>query len=128
MPAGAYEVAVMTAVRTRDWFAAVAVAIVLAASAVAVAQTNPEPQAAPAPSAAEQASMQAFGELNKQCTAWTDECRSCLRSGDQVACSNIGIACQPKDIRCTARASAPSSTPAPAPTPAAPAPAPEKAQ
>jgi hypothetical protein len=109
-------------------FVAATVAVLLAASAAASAQSNPERQAAPAPSAAEQASMQAFGERNKQCTAWTDECRTCLRSGDQVACSNIGIACQPKDIRCTARAAAPSSTPAPAPTPTAPAPAPEKAQ
>ena len=118
----------MAGLPTKVQFAAATIAILLAVSAAASAQTSPEPQPAPAPSAAEQASMQAFGELNKQCTAWTDECRTCLRTGDQVACSNIGIACQPKDIRCTARASAPSSTPAPPPTPAAPAPAPEKAQ
>jgi len=113
MPAVTYKVAVMTSVRTRAWLPAATVAVLLATSAAASAQSTPAPQPAPAPSAAEQASMQAFGESDKQCAAWTDECRICRRTGDQVACSNIGIACQPKDIRCTARA---------------PAPAPEKAQ
>jgi len=51
--------------------------------------------------------MHAFGERDKQCAAWTDDCRICRRNGDTVACSNIGIACQPKDIRCTAPTPAP---------------------
>lgn len=105
-------------------FAAATVAVLLAVSTPASAQTTPEPQPAPASPAApapseEEATMHAFGERDKQCAAWTDDCRICRRNGDTVACSNIGIACQPKDIRCTARAP----TPAPTPTPT-----PEKAQ
>ena len=39
------------------------------------------------------------------CARWTDECVNCARaatSGDAPTCSNIGIACQPKAIRCLA--------------------------
>ena len=37
------------------------------------------------------------------CSRWTDECVSCSRgaAGEAPVCSNIGIACQPKAIRCT---------------------------
>lgn len=37
------------------------------------------------------------------CTRWTDECVNCARgatAGDAPVCSNIGLACQPKAIRC----------------------------
>jgi hypothetical protein len=37
------------------------------------------------------------------CSRWTDECVTCTREADNAAapvCSNIGIACQPKAIRC----------------------------
>jgi hypothetical protein len=36
------------------------------------------------------------------CSRWTDECVNCARGsqGDAPVCSNIGIACQPKAIRC----------------------------
>lgn len=36
------------------------------------------------------------------CSRWTDDCVTCTRSADGAAplCSNIGIACQPKAIRC----------------------------
>jgi hypothetical protein len=39
------------------------------------------------------------------CARWTDECVNCARgatSGEAPVCSNIGIACQPKAIRCLA--------------------------
>jgi hypothetical protein len=38
------------------------------------------------------------------CKQWTDECVTCTRGaeGEAPSCSNIGIACQPKAIRCTA--------------------------
>lgn len=37
-----------------------------------------------------------------QCLRWTDGCVSCTRSDikDKPACSNIGPACQPAEIRC----------------------------
>jgi hypothetical protein len=48
---------------------------------------------------AEKVSMQK-GPPN--CSRWTDECVSCSRGaeGEAPACSNIGIACQPKAIHC----------------------------
>ncbi|MBN9598099.1 MAG: hypothetical protein J0G28_00325 [Afipia sp.] len=43
-----------------------------------------------------------------RCARWTDECVNCTRdSADGVpVCSNIGMACQPKKIRCLADAPA----------------------
>jgi hypothetical protein len=50
-------------------------------------------------------SFQDFGENDPACLAWTDDCRSCQRDADNtVSCSNVGIACQPSAIRCTAPA------------------------
>jgi hypothetical protein len=78
-----------------------AMALVLAATA-ARAQT-PSAPSAPPPSAAD-ASIHAYGDRDKTCVAWTDQCRSCTRgANDEVNCSNIGIACQPAAIACTAR-------------------------
>jgi hypothetical protein len=36
------------------------------------------------------------------CGRWTDDCVNCARSteGEAPLCSNIGVACQPKAIRC----------------------------
>jgi hypothetical protein len=44
-----------------------------------------------------------YGDFDKQCVAWTDGCRICIRNTDRPpTCSNIGIACQPKQsITCT---------------------------
>jgi hypothetical protein len=79
-----------------------ALAALLAAGAAAFAQTSAEPQStSPVPAA--EATIHAFGERDKLCAAWTDECRICRRNGAEIACSNISIACQPKDIRCTSR-------------------------
>jgi len=39
---------------------------------------------------------------NAACTAWTDGCRTCGKGADGgVFCSNVGIACQPSQPRCT---------------------------
>ena len=55
---------------------------------------------APAPATAP--TVQGFAD--KTCVAWTDQCRTCRREADDtVNCSNIGIACQPAEITCTAR-------------------------
>jgi hypothetical protein len=46
-------------------------------------------------------SVQSYGDSNKSCTFWTDGCVTCKRDEKvEPACSNIGIACQPKGIRC----------------------------
>jgi hypothetical protein len=41
------------------------------------------------------------------CLAWTDGCVICRRTNDGIACSNIGIACQPVAARCIAAQSTP---------------------
>ena len=50
--------------------------------------------------------MQSYGERDKECLEWTDTCVNCVRaqSGDNFNCSNIGIACQPKEVTCVRRA------------------------
>ena len=38
------------------------------------------------------------------CLEWTDGCRVCQRAaGGEVSCSNVGIACVPKEEQCTRR-------------------------
>jgi hypothetical protein len=39
------------------------------------------------------------------CAVWTDRCITCTRAGDQVSCSNIGIACQPEVMECVKKQS-----------------------
>ena len=53
--------------------------------------------------------MQRYGQDDKDCAVWTDSCVTCLRSkvGDDYSCSNIGIACQPKEVTCTRRVGEP---------------------
>ena len=36
------------------------------------------------------------------CSRWTDDCVNCTRAaeGEAPVCTNIGVACQPKAIRC----------------------------
>jgi hypothetical protein len=61
----------------------------------------PAARAAEIPLAEVPPSVQAYGDRNKSCAAWTDDCVTCSRKEDaELACSNIGIACQPKDVRC----------------------------
>jgi hypothetical protein len=38
-----------------------------------------------------------YGEIDRSCLRWTDQCRICSRAG---GCSNIGIACQPAEVEC----------------------------
>jgi hypothetical protein len=50
--------------------------------------------------------MQSYGEHNKDCLEWTNTCVNCVsdQSSKNFSCSNIGIACQPKDVKCVRRA------------------------
>ena len=49
--------------------------------------------------------VQGYGRHNKDCLEWTDTCVKCARnqSGGDYSCSNIGIACQPEEVRCVKR-------------------------
>ena len=88
---------------------ATAIGALVSANAVAVAD-EPAPTRGMPPAAhrAADESIWMFGKRDKLCLEWTDGCRGCLRSGpDDFSCSNIGIACQPQDIRCTSRTTEP---------------------
>lgn len=49
--------------------------------------------------------IQNYGLHNKDCLEWTDTCVNCVRTGARgdYSCSNIGVACQPKDVTCLRR-------------------------
>ena len=77
---------------------ALALTIVIAGySAAAAAELAIPPRVTP--KAPGDVSMQA-GPPN--CSRWPDDCISCTRGakGESPVCSNIGVACQPKAIRC----------------------------
>jgi len=74
-----------------------AITLLLMAGPAAAQSDAPSP-APPVPS------IQGYGDHDPSCTRWTDTCRTCERSADNVLhCSNIGIACQPAEVTCTAR-------------------------
>jgi hypothetical protein len=77
----------------------------LVTAALSVCSTALAQPSAPAPAPATTApTILGFGAADKTCLAWTDQCRTCRREADDVVnCSNIGIACQPGEITCTAR-------------------------
>ncbi len=64
-----------------------------------------EPARFPEQAAAPQANIFNYGDIDKTCTRWTDGCRNCSRgTGQMPDCSNIGIACQPRDkVTCFGR-------------------------
>ena len=46
-------------------------------------------------------SVQAFGQSNPQCRAWTDGCVTCTAEGGGAGrCSLPGIACTPQPVAC----------------------------
>ena len=49
--------------------------------------------------------VHSYGRHNKDCLEWTDNCVKCARnqSGGDYSCSNIGIACQPEEVKCVKR-------------------------
>jgi hypothetical protein len=74
------------------------VRLVVAVS-VSLAWIVPAMSDEPAPPEAATASVHNYGRFDKTCMEWTDGCRVCILG----LCSNIGIACQPKQITCTSR-------------------------
>ena len=50
-----------------------------------------------------------YGRNDVSCMEWSDRCVSCKRhqTGGEYSCSNIGIACQPKDVECLRRGDEP---------------------
>jgi hypothetical protein len=75
--------------------ASVAAAMIVVAAVAADAPVVPAAPELPQPPAG--ASMQSG---IPGCAVWTDRCVTCQRAGGVIACSNIGIACQPQALLC----------------------------
>ena len=73
-------------------------------STIAAAQKPPEAPA-DAPAGEIEKHLHNYGSVDPTCIRWTDQCRTCNRgSGEgKFGCSNIGIACQPKEVECLER-------------------------
>jgi hypothetical protein len=85
-----------------------ACALALSGSAMAADLPVPNPPPAhaqpPQPAAPQSAPAQAnsLAPPNATCQEWTDGCRTCQRQpSGETACSNVGIACTPKEAQCT---------------------------
>ena len=78
------------------------VLVLLAGAGLAADLPGPPNLPAPPPAApSEPPSIQAFGDREPGCQEWTDACRTCSRGADGAPqCSNVGIACQPQEIKC----------------------------
>src|SRR3954468_282559 len=50
-------------------------------------------------------SFPGYGAVDKTCVRWNDGCSACTVQvvKGSLRCSNIGVACQPKEIQCGAR-------------------------
>src|ERR1700687_2367358 len=78
-----------TSMRTIATLTAAIIVVAAVAADAPVAPAAPEPPA----SASTQSGMPG-------CAVWTDRCVICQRDGGVIACSNIGIACQPQAMLC----------------------------
>jgi hypothetical protein len=90
--------------RRHAWIRYVLCAAALVAASLSLAADLPLNQQQPA------AAPAATGPMTPPtttCREWSDGCRSCQRAPDgEVSCSNVGIACVPKVLQCTADAPA----------------------
>ena len=87
----------------RQIFAATCISSFALAAPACFAQST-EPAPLPPASSSTAPAIHGYGDRDKTCLAWTDQCRSCQRAADdQIHCNNIGIACQPVEIACTER-------------------------
>lgn len=71
----------------------------LAPPAILLVTTAKVPQASDqtkAPGQQIQMHVYNYSKFDRTCLHWTDRCRICTRAG----CSNIGIACQPAEVKC----------------------------
>src|ERR1043166_718878 len=89
------------------WMRSIAALVIAAgllfAPATRAQESKPDAPA-PTPESNEGPSIFAYGDVEKTCLMWTDGCRTCSRDPEGAPiCSNLGIACQPKEIQCTSR-------------------------
>jgi hypothetical protein len=89
-----------TALKAKWWGVLVGTSVLIALTTFEAAPSEPTPGQATTP-----IGMQEYGNRNKDCLEWNDTCVNCVRaqSGEEFHCSNIGIACQPKEVKCNRR-------------------------
>ena len=86
---------------SRDGLVAAAIALLVVATVVVGALAPPT--AAPTASNVEPVNP----ATDPGCAEWSDGCRVCQRTGDEVACSMPGIACTLGEAQCQRRAGSP---------------------
>ena len=85
--------------RHARWMRNLLCAAALVAASLSLAADLPLKQQQPAASA----TTSPMTPPTATCREWSDGCRSCQRVTDgEVSCSNVGIACVPKAVQCTA--------------------------
>jgi hypothetical protein len=92
--------------RAGRWLLGLILLAALAAPSQAVAADLPLKPARPAQPAApaQPAHASPLAAPNAACLEWTDGCRVCQRAANgETSCSNVGIACVPKEEECTRR-------------------------
>jgi hypothetical protein len=63
---------------------------------------KPAPASKPAAVAAPSNTTTPLAAPSAACLEWSDGCRTCQRAASgEIACSNVGIACVPKEAQCT---------------------------
>jgi hypothetical protein len=81
--------------RMKPLLAGLAITLVLAGRCLAADFELPTKR----PAALMNVTVHNYGAHNPKCVEWTDGCVNCSPGN----CSNIGIACQPKEITCVLR-------------------------
>ncbi len=76
----------------RSLLIAVAAVLVGGSCLLPVAWAQGETDKAPKP----EVHVNNYGDFDRTCMRWSDGCRVCTREG----CSNIGVACQPQEVKC----------------------------
>jgi hypothetical protein len=90
----------------------------LAAAMIVVAAVAADAPVAPAPPELPQVPAGASTQSGiPGCAVWTDRCVVCERGSGVIACSNIGIACQPQALQCLRAEAAEEKRPANDPSP-----------
>jgi len=83
-------------------------AMALLPAAAAAAQEASKEPSPPAGAGSPSMHVHNYGAFDRTCLRWTDGCRTCARdSAGQATCSNIGIACQPAEVKCVAQGQEP---------------------
>ena len=80
--------------------------VITPAAAQVSTQSDPAQSPPPALTAPDQEpSIYNYGTVDRSCLNWSDGCRICSydQASSSAVCSNVGIACQPRELTCMTR-------------------------